>query len=262
MNRFAAKGNEADGQMFVGVDLGSRAIKIAVMQGGKLVDYKIRESGFEPHRQVQEMIQEYHPCTVMATGYGRHLVKEYFAYEVITEIKAHGLGIHTLLPGATTVVDIGGQDSKVISLNGGGQVVTFQMNDKCAAGTGRFLEIMAASLAYPLGEFGPAALESEQEVQINSMCTVFAESEVISMKNRGVPRRHIARAVHASVADRILSMLNRVGYGEIIAFSGGVANNPCIVEMVRQRLENVQVIVPENPSIIGALGASIQAGRG
>ncbi len=261
MNRYAAKGNEPDGQMCVGVDLGSRAIKVAVMQGGKLIDHKIRESGFEPHRQVQEMIQEYHPCAVMATGYGRHLVKEYFAYEVITEIKAHGLGIHALLPEATTVVDIGGQDSKVISLNGSGQVVNFQMNDKCAAGTGRFLEIMAASLAYPLGEFGPAALESDQEVQINSMCTVFAESEVISMKNRGVLRQHIARAVHASVADRILSMLNRVGYGDTIAFSGGVANNPCIVEMVRQRLENVRVIVPENPSIIGALGASIQAGR-
>jgi len=255
------KTQEAEKTMFVGVDLGSRAIKLAAMQGGKLADYQIRESGFEPHRQVQEMIQEYAPCAVMATGYGRHLVKEYFAYEVITEIKAHALGIHALLPEATTVVDIGGQDSKVISLNARGQVVNFQMNDKCAAGTGRFLEIMAASLAYPLGEFGPAALESDREVQINSMCTVFAESEVISLKNRGVPRQHIARAVHASVADRILSMLNRVGYGDTIAFSGGVANNPCIVEMVRRSLGNVQVIVPENPSIIGALGASIEAAR-
>jgi (R)-2-hydroxyacyl-CoA dehydratese activating ATPase len=246
--------------LFVGVDLGSRAIKVATWQAGRLVDSQIRESGFEPHRQVREMIEQYQPCTVMATGYGRHLVKEHFAYDVITEIKAHGLGIHTLMPEATTVVDIGGQDSKVISLGDRGQVINFQMNDKCAAGTGRFLEIMAASLAYPLGEFGPAALESDQEVQINSMCTVFAESEVISMKNRGVPRQHIARAVHASVADRIISMLNRVGFGDTIAFSGGVANNPCIVEMVRRRLVDVQVIVPDNPSIIGALGASIHAG--
>ncbi len=248
-------------EMFVGVDLGSRAIKVAVWQDGRLVDSQIRESGFEPHRQVQEMIRDYQPCTVMATGYGRHLVKEHFAYEVITEIKAHALGIHTMVPEAGTVIDIGGQDSKVISLGGRGQVVNFQMNDKCAAGTGRFLEIMAASLAYPLSEFGQAALESDQEVQINSMCTVFAESEVISMKNRGVPRQHIARAVHASVADRILSMLNRVGFGDTIAFSGGVANNPCIVEMVRRRLDGVQVVVPDDPSIIGALGASIQASR-
>lgn len=247
--------------MFVGIDLGSRAIKLAAWQGGKLVASKIRESGFEPHRQVREMIQPYEPCSVMATGYGRHLVKEYFAYEVITEIKAHALGVHALLPEATTVVDIGGQDSKVISLGARGQVLNFQMNDKCAAGTGRFLEIMAASLAYPLGEFGPAALASDREVQINSMCTVFAESEVISLKNRGVPRQHIARAVHASVADRILSMLNRIGYGDTIAFSGGVANNPCVVEMVRRSLDNVQVVVPDNPSIIGALGAAIQAGQ-
>lgn len=261
MSRSVDERNEGDGTMFVGVDLGSRAIKVAVWQEGCLVDSQIRESGFEPHRQVQEMIEQYSPRSVMATGYGRHLVKEHFSYDVITEIKAHALGIHTLLPEATTVVDIGGQDSKVISLGDRGQVINFQMNDKCAAGTGRFLEIMAASLAYPLRDFGPAALESDREVQINSMCTVFAESEVISMKNRGVPRQHIARAVHASVADRIISMLNRVGFGDTIAFSGGVANNPCIVEMVRQRLLDVQVIVPDNPSIIGALGASIQASR-
>ncbi len=247
--------------MFVGIDLGSRAIKVAAWEGDTVVDYQIKESGFEPHRQVEAMIARYHPCTVIATGYGRHLVKEYFDYAVITEIKAHAIGIHTLLPKATTIVDIGGQDSKVISLGDKGQVVNFQMNDKCAAGTGRFLEIMAASLAYPLSEFGSAALESTQEVQINSMCTVFAESEVISMKNRGVPRQHIARAVHASVADRIISMLNRVGFGDTVAFSGGVANNPCIVDLVRRRLNNVQVIVPENPSIIGALGASIEAAR-
>lgn len=259
MSRYVAKTQEAEKKMFIGVDLGSRAIKLAAWQGGKLVAFQIKESGFEPHRQVQEMIQEYEPCSVVATGYGRHLVKEYFAYKVITEIKAHSLGVHALLPAATTVVDIGGQDSKVISLGDRGQVVNFQMNDKCAAGTGRFLEIMAASLAYSLSEFGPAALESDREVQINSMCTVFAESEVISLKNRGVPRQHIAKAVHASVADRILAMLNRVGYGDTIAFSGGVANNPCIVEMVRRRLDNVHVIVPENPSIIGALGAAIEA---
>jgi len=247
--------------MYVGVDLGSRTIKVAAWQDGKLVDHKLQESGFEPHEQAREMIKAYTPRHVVATGYGRHLAREHFADGVITEIKAHGMGIHTMLPEATTVVDIGGQDSKVIALNAKGQVVNFQMNDKCAAGTGRFLEIMAASLTYTLGNFGTAALASDQEVQINSMCTVFAESEVISMKNRGVPRQHIARAVHSSVADRIISMLGRIGYGESIAFSGGVANNHCIVQMVRMRLENVQVTVPENPSIIGALGASIEAAR-
>lgn len=247
--------------MYLGVDLGSRTIKVAAWQDGKLVDHKLEESGFAPHEQAREMIKDYKPDNIVATGYGRHLAREHFADGVITEIKAHGIGIHALLSEATTVVDIGGQDSKVIALNAKGQVVNFQMNDKCAAGTGRFLEIMAASLAYPLTEFGPAALASDQEVQINSMCTVFAESEVISMKNRGIPRQHIARAVHSSVADRIIAMLGRIGFGETITFSGGVANNPCIVQMVRKRLANVQVAVPENPSIIGALGASIEAAR-
>ena len=247
--------------MYVGVDLGSRTIKVAAWQEGKLVDHKIEESGFEPHEQAQAMLADYQPRQIVATGYGRHLAKEHFADQVITEIKAHGMGIHFLLPDVTTIVDIGGQDSKVISLNAKGQVANFQMNDKCAAGTGRFLEIMAASLAYPLKDFGLAALESEKAVQINSMCTVFAESEVISMKNRGIPRQHIAKAVHSSVADRIVAMLNRIGFGESVAFSGGVANNHCIVQMVRDCLENVQVTVPETPSIIGALGAAIAASR-
>lgn len=247
--------------MFIGVDLGSRTIKIAAWQDGRLVDHKIEESGFEPHVQAMKMVSSYQPRQIVATGYGRHLAGEHFADQVITEIKAHGMGIHSLLPDVTTIVDIGGQDSKVISLNAKGQVANFQMNDKCAAGTGRFLEIMAASLAYPLKDFGPAALESDQAVQINSMCTVFAESEVISMKNKGVPRQHIARAVHSSVADRIVAMLNRIGFGESIAFSGGVANNHCIVQMIHDRLENVQVTVPVNPSIVGALGAAIAASR-
>ncbi|MBU0944127.1 MAG: 3-hydroxyacyl-ACP dehydratase [Proteobacteria bacterium] len=247
--------------MYIGVDLGSRTIKVAAWQDGRMVDQQLQESGFEPHEQAREMIKAYNPRYIVATGYGRHLAREHFANGVITEIKAHAMGIHTMLPEATTVVDIGGQDSKVITLNVKGQVTNFQMNDKCAAGTGRFLEIMATSLAYPLTDFGPAALASEEEIQINSMCTVFAESEVISLKNRGIPRQHIARAVHSSVADRIMTMLGRIGFGESIAFSGGVANNPCIVEMIRSRLENVEVNVPDNPSIIGALGASIEAAR-
>jgi len=243
----------------VGVDLGSRTIKICVLDGTELVHQDVVESGFAPHRQAQEMVERFRPCRVVATGYGRHLAHEHFADGVLTEIRAHALGMHHLAPGCTTVIDIGGQDSKVISLDAVGRVTNFQMNDKCAAGTGRFLEIMAASLAFPLDEFGPAALEADEEVQINSMCTVFAESEVISMKNRGVDRRRIARAVHGTVADRIVAMLNRVGHGQYIAFSGGVAHNPCIVAMVGARLPDVSIHVPDNPDVVGALGAALQA---
>ncbi len=208
--------------MFVGVDIGSRSIKAAAWQDDALVDYRIEESGFEPHEQARVMVTPYQAINIVATGYGRHLAKEHFADQIITEIKAHGMGVHALLPSVTTVVDVGGQDSKVISLDTRGKVANFQ---------------------------------------INSMCTVFAESEVISMKNRGIPREQIARAVHSSVADRIIAMLNRLGVGESVAFSGGVAKNSCVVQMVRDRLGNIPLTVPENPIVIGALGAAIAASR-
>ena len=243
--------------MYIGVDLGSRTVKMAVWDGEHLVEQQIVESGFEPHCQAEKMIAAYSPKTVVATGYGRHLAAECFADRVITEIKAHALGIRHQFPDCSTVLDVGGQDSKVIALNEQGKVVNFQMNDKCAAGTGRFLEIMAASLAYTLDEFGLASLGAGQEVQINSMCTVFAESEVISMKNRGVPRGRIARAVHRSVISRLTAMLARLGHGKSIAFSGGVAKNPCMVAMLREQLADVEVIVPEMPDITGALGAAL-----
>ena len=245
--------------MLIGLDLGSRTIKAAVVQGGRMIDHRITESGFDPHGQSLEMIKDYQPEKIVATGYGRHLAQKHFAQDVITEIKAHAIGARHHFPECTTIVDIGGQDSKVISLGANGNVLNFQMNDKCAAGTGRFLEIMATSLGFPLDEFGPAAMEADHEVAINSMCTVFAESEVISMKNRGIPPENIARAVHLSVVDRLIAMLNRIGFGESIVFSGGVARNPCIVKMLQDRLDNVKVESPAAPDIVGALGAALYA---
>ena len=245
--------------MLIGIDLGSRTIKIAVIQDGRLVDQQLAESGFDPYGQALAMIKKYAPRKIVATGYGRHLAQEHFAKEVISEIKAHAIGARYFFPDCRTVVDIGGQDSKVISLDGQGKVINFQMNDKCAAGTGRFLEIMAASLGFRLNEFGTAALESESEVGINSMCTVFAESEVISMKNRGINRHDIAKGVHLSVVERLVGMLNRVGFGRTIVFSGGVARNPCIVQMLQERLAEVEVVSPPEPDIVGALGAALYA---
>ncbi len=248
--------------MFIGIDLGSRTVKVAAMRDGRLVDHQIVESGFDPQRQALEMLRRYEPVRVVATGYGRHLAQHQFAQEVITEIKAHALGARHHFPECRTIIDIGGQDSKVIALDANGRVSSFQMNDKCAAGTGRFLEIMAATLGYKLAEFGPAALASTAEVNINSMCTVFAESEVISLKNRGIPASDIARAVHRSVINRLAVMLNRLGHGDTIAFTGGVAKNPGIVAMLQEQLDqHVRLLTPALPDIVGALGAAIHAGR-
>lgn len=242
--------------MVVGIDLGSRTIKTAALDEGRLQDCQIAESGFDPHRQSLEMIKKYHPKKIVATGYGRHLAQKHFAQEVITEIKAHALGARYFFPDCRTVLDVGGQDSKVISLDNNGKLLNFQMNDKCAAGTGRFLEIMASSLGFSLSEFGAEALKAKGEFKINSMCTVFAESEVISLKNHGTDVRDIAKAVHLSVIDRLIGMLHRVGYDDTIVFSGGVAKNPCITTLLQDRL-GIRVLVPPQPDVVGAIGAAL-----
>ncbi len=244
--------------MLVGVDLGSRTIKVAAVENGRLVDAVIAESGFDPHRQSLELISRYHPERIIATGYGRHLAKRHFADDVITEIKAHALGARYFFPECRTVLDVGGQDTKVISLDSHGRVANFQMNDKCAAGTGRFLEIMAATLGFSLDEFGIEANHGSGDVRIGSMCTVFAESEVVSLKNHGTIPRDIARAVHVSVTDRLIAMLGRVGYVEAVVFTGGVAHNPCIVKLIQERIA-VRVAIPVLPDITGALGAALSA---
>jgi predicted CoA-substrate-specific enzyme activase len=244
--------------VLVGIDIGSRTIKSAAISDGKLIDYQVRESGFDPHKQSLEMIKKYSPKRIVATGYGRHLAQKQFAEDVITEIKAHAIGARYFFPNCTTVLDVGGQDSKVISLDESGRVVNFQMNDKCAAGTGRFLEIMAASLGIPLSEFGDEALKGTSDIKVNSMCTVFAESEVISLKNLGASTRDIARAVHLSVVERLTAMLHRIGYGESIVFTGGVARNCAMVRLLEERLE-ISVLTPESPDIVGAVGAALHA---
>jgi (R)-2-hydroxyacyl-CoA dehydratese activating ATPase len=244
--------------VLVGIDMGSRTIKAAALKDGRLYDHQVAESGFDPHRQALEMLKKYSPKRIVATGYGRHLAQKQFAEDIITEIKAHALGARYFFPGCMTVLDVGGQDSKVISLDRSGKVVSFQMNDKCAAGTGRFLEIMAASLGIPLNEFGDEALQGTSDIKVNSMCTVFAESEVISLKNHGVSPRDIARAVHLSVVERLVAMLHRVGYDGTVVFTGGVARNRAMVQLLREKLK-ITVLVPPAPDIAGALGAALYA---
>lgn len=242
--------------MVVGVDLGSRTIKVAAVEGGRLAAFKIAESGYDPHRQSLEMIRDYCPGKIVATGYGRHLAKRHFADDVITEIKAHATGARYFFSDCRTILDVGGQDTKVIALDQSGRVQNFQMNDKCAAGTGRFLEIMAASLGYNLSEFGTAAMRGMNNVSISNMCTVFAESEVISLKNHGAAPADIAKAVHISVIERLIAMLARIGYGDAVVFTGGVAKNPAAVNLLKERL-GVNILVPDPPDIVGALGAAL-----
>lgn len=241
-----------------GIDIGSRTIALVALEEGRVIQSAIRDTGFTPFETTREMAANLPPGAVItATGYGRHAAKAEFAHHMVTEIKAHALGAAHIFPGARTVLDIGGQDMKVILLDGNGAVEDFQMNDKCAAGTGKFLEVMAGALGYgTAGEFGEDALQGRPGAKISSMCTVFAESEAVSLLHGGTARRDIGRALHVAVVERALGMLQRVGPVLPLVFTGGAALNPCIVAMLHERLQG-PVYIPDEPQLVGALGAAL-----
>jgi len=241
-----------------GIDIGSRTIALVVTDGKEIVQSAVVDTGFDPAGKAAEMAAGLgQAVSVTATGYGRHSAKSEYAGHIITEIKAHALGAGYFFPGVRTVLDIGGQDMKVILLDAKGNVEDFQMNDKCAAGTGRFLEVMAGALGYGSAvDFGKDSLTGALGTKISSMCTVFAESEAVSLVHRGTDRRDIGRALHASVVERAFGLIQRVGCALPLAFTGGVALNPCIVRLLGERIKG-PVLVPEDPQLVGALGAAL-----
>ncbi|NQT55571.1 MAG: 3-hydroxyacyl-ACP dehydratase [Desulfobacteraceae bacterium] len=239
-----------------GIDIGSRTIELIVVEGGEVIESRQADSGFDPLAQAKKLLEGVDHDHIMATGYGRHLFELALDAPTVTEIKAYAVGAKTLFPQVRTILDIGGQDSKAIALNGSGRVIKFEMNDRCAAGTGKFLEIMAHTLGYSLDQFGVGALEATNGMQISSMCTVFAESEVTSLVAKGEDRQNIALGLHRSVVRRALSMLKRVTVKEPILFAGGVARNPCMRRLLEEALDT-ELLVPENPQMVGAFGAAI-----
>lgn len=239
-----------------GIDIGSRTIELVVLEDGSMVDFKQDDSGFDPMARAMELLQGIRYDHIMATGYGRHLFELSFEAPTVTEIKAYAVGARFLFPEVRTILDIGGQDAKAISLNESGRVVKFEMNDRCAAGTGKFLEIMAQTLGYSLDQFGTEALKATREMQVSSMCTVFAESEVTSLLAKGKDRGQIAKGLHRSVVKRAVSMLKRVSVTEPLLFAGGVARNPCMLDML-QEATGATILVPEAPQMVGAIGAAL-----
>ena len=164
-----------------GIDIGSRSIELVVLENGRVVTSRQAISGHNPVERVKELLTDITFDSMMATGYGRGIVEVAFDFPTITEIKAYGTGAAALYPGIRGVLDIGGQDTKVITLDGKGKVLKFEMNDKCAAGTGKFLEMMESTLGYEKNTMGAMAMSGKKGVEINSMCAVFAESEVTSL---------------------------------------------------------------------------------
>lgn len=192
--------------------------------------------------------------TIIATGYGR--IKVPFANETVTEITCHAKGANYYFPNARTLIDIGGQDSKAIKIDKNGNVVDFVMNDKCAAGTGRFLEVMARTLEIELDDMGEISLKGTKEINISSLCTVFAESEVVSLIGASSKAEDICKSLHVSIAKRIVAQVKRVGIEEDVVMSGGVAKNIGVVNEIEKKLGCKINISPE-PQIVGALGAAL-----
>lgn len=248
-----------------GIDIGSITAKAAILEDGKMIGSKIIFTGYNAEAAGSKVYEEALAASgldassvskVVSTGYGRNSVK--FADRTFTEIMAHAAGAYFVNPRIRTIIDIGGQDSKAIAIDEAGKVKNFVMNDKCAAGTGRFLEVMARALEVNLDEFGAMSLQSRQPSKISSLCTVFAESEVISLIARGEKRHDIIAGIHESIAARVSSMLARVGLADPVMITGGVARNAGVVSALEKKL-GVKIEVSSNAQVNGAIGAAVLA---
>ena len=246
----------------IGIDAGSTTCKlVGVSADGEIIGWRLEKAHPRVEDQVRRLLdsllKEFPPeagLPVVATGYGRRLVWD--ATLNLTEISCHARGVYRELGESGTLVDIGGQDSKVIVIGPGGQVVDFVMNDKCSAGTGRFLENTAARLDVPLEELGDRALAAEKEETITSTCTVFAESEIISLIAHGAELEPILRGLHRSLISRIVAMIHSVGLRPPLMLSGGVANNAAIRHMLSEATGQ-PILLPRFPHLMGAYGAAL-----
>lgn len=252
----------------IGVDIGSTTAKAVALDGASnVVASHLVYEGIVNREAAEQCLEEILQMLgvrrgdvdyLVTTGYGRELVD--YGNQSVTEISCHADGVHFLFPDVRTVIDIGGQDSKTIALDDNGGVMNFRMNDRCAAGTGRFLEVMANTLGVPLDELGDLARESTNPASVSATCTVFAESEIVSLSAQGWAKKDIVAGLHESVGRRVSAMVRTIGLREPIAMTGGVAKNRGAVEVLGRFL-GTTLLVPPDPQIVGALGAARYALR-
>lgn len=249
----------------VGMDIGSITTKAAMMRDGVLLGTKVIFTGYNAESAGSKVFTELLEETgiaassiqkIVSTGYGRNSVK--MADSAITEITCHAAGAFFLNPRVRFIIDIGGQDSKAILLDDSGKVRDFAMNDKCAAGTGRFLEVMARAMEVDLDEFGDLSLRSSAPSTISSLCTVFAESEVISLISKGETRENIIAGIHESIAARVAAMAVRIGILRPVMMTGGVAKNRGVVSALEKKL-GMPIEVTHTAQENGAIGAAVIA---
>jgi len=246
----------------LGIDAGSTTVKLVAVDGkGNLLWHIIEPASPLVQQQTQRILEQAgakagsDALPLVATGYGRKLVVG--AASVVTEITCHARGVFRAMGQGGTLIDIGGQDSKVIRIGAFGSVDDFAMNDKCAAGTGRFLENTASRVGVAIGDMERLALSTAQETPISSTCTVFAESEIISLLAMATPLESILRGLHRSLASRVAAMVRSVGLAPRVYLSGGVAQNGAIRSMLEQELKVDRIEVPDHPQLMGAYGAAL-----
>ncbi|MFQ5606639.1 MAG: acyl-CoA dehydratase activase [Candidatus Zixiibacteriota bacterium] len=249
-----------------GVDVGSTQTKAVIIdESQNIVGRALTDTGANVMRAAENAyalalkesgLREEEVEFVVGTGYGRYRVT--FGNAQVTEISCHGRGAVKIFPKTRTVVDMGGQDTKAIRVGSDGEILDFCMNDKCAAGTGRFLGAASTALDIPLDEIGPTALCCQRAVRISTTCTVFAESEVLSWIGKGKMIEDILWGVHQSIASRSAALLRRVGIDEEVTFTGGVTRNIAMIKALEDKLE-LKLNVSEESHFIGAIGAAMFA---
>ncbi len=249
-----------------GVDVGSTQTKAVIIdEHGVVVGRSLTDTGANVIQAAENAyamaleasgVEERQVEWIIGTGYGRYRVT--FGNAQVTEISCHGRGAAHLFPGTRTVVDMGGQDTKAIRVNDSGEILDFCMNDKCAAGTGRFLGPASVALDIPLGELGTTALQAKRQVKISTTCTVFAESEVLAWLGKGKKVEDILGGVHSSIASRSVGLMRRVGINEQVTFTGGASRNEAMVQAIEERI-GCKLNVSEDSHYMGALGAALFA---
>lgn len=249
----------------IGIDVGAISAKAAMIEDGRLIGSTVILTGYNARKAGRAVFAALLDRTgilrdavdrVVATGYGRNSVD--LADRAVTEITCHAAGAHFQDPAVRGVIDIGGQDSKAIALDAAGRVTDFAMNDKCAAGTGRFLEVMARALEVDLDAFGGMSLKADRPAAISSLCTVFAESEVISLIANGECRANIIAGIHDAIGARVVAMARRVGMVAPVMMTGGVANNIGVVKALAKKA-GMAIHVSPHAQVNGAIGAALIA---
>ncbi|MFW9799020.1 MAG: acyl-CoA dehydratase activase [Candidatus Thorarchaeota archaeon] len=252
----------------IGLDVGSTTTKGVMLDSeGQILASHLINTGASAPKAVQQVLDHLssesgkglNGCRIIGTGYGRNIVD--IAYKTVTEITCHSVGVHSLNPEIRLLIDVGGQDSKVIRVGPKGRPVDFELQEKCSSGTGRFLENMAKAFSMTIDELSDLAMKSSSPSQISNTCTVFAESEAIGRIGAGAEPADIAAGLHYAMATKVTSLAKRVGIAEPVGLTGGVARNVAFRKVLSETL-GVSLWVPREPQLSGALGAAILALQG